>query len=150
VIYLENPERARGLASSVRRALKSTRFMTPTVLLVPVDLVHLKRRDLERLVARARAHPRALVARRLHGGPATPLLLPAHLRPRALALEGDRGLGALFRESPPHGMELLDLHSAAADLDTPAQLRAARTLRALGAGRELRARHGRPAQVRGV
>jgi molybdenum cofactor cytidylyltransferase len=129
---VENRHRDRGLSSSVQRGLDAARF-TRAVLLVPVDLVHLQRRDLERLVARARAHPREVVARRLGAGPATPLIFPQRLRKRARALQGDQGLRELFARVPREAFVTLELPSASADLDTRDDLPTARSFRALAA-----------------
>lgn len=136
-----NADPGRGLASSVRRGLEATRCAR-AVLLIPVDLVHLKQRDIERLVRRWRAHPRRVIARRLEGAPAIPLILPMHLRVHALSLEGDQGLRRVLARRPAAELELLDLPSAASDLDTPADLEAARSLRQLARARTLR-RDGR-------
>jgi len=136
-LCVTNRHHASGLGSSVRRGLDAARHAR-SALLVPVDLVRLSPRDLARLVACARAHPRAVVARRLGGTPATPLILPQRLRKATQALRGDHGLRQVFRRTLMAEVRTLELPSAAADLDTPADLRAARSLRMLATTHHLR------------
>lgn len=126
---ISNPDRASGMASSVRRAIRVARGAR-AVLLMPVDLPHLRQRDLERLIRLWAAHPRRVVANRIeaHGG--TPLILPAHRFGAAVQLAGDTGLRALLAQWPPAEQRLLPMPSAQLDLDTPAQLRRARRRRA--------------------
>ncbi|HLW25203.1 MAG TPA: hypothetical protein VKT22_12660, partial [Steroidobacteraceae bacterium] len=66
------------------------------------------------------------------------LILPQRLRKAAQALRGDHGLRQVFRQTLAAEVRTLELLSAAADLDTPADLRAARSLRMLAATRHLR------------
>jgi CTP:molybdopterin cytidylyltransferase MocA len=138
VIFLPNERRAAGLSSSVRRAIELARY-SPALLLLPVDLAAIRRRDLARLISRWRAHPRRVAARRLGRGGATssaalhsavrhagvPLILPHGLYRRALP-SGDTGLRDWVSALPAHQIILLDLPSASADVDTPQELQAAR------------------------
>jgi molybdenum cofactor cytidylyltransferase len=136
VIFAANPHRAEGLSSSVRRGLSRARFSAATLLL-PVDLAALRRRDIVRLIWRWRARRRCVIARRLGGGDdmprgAVPLILPRWLYSRAQRVTGDIGLRGLVSGLPPSQRILLPLESAALDVDTPQDLRAARRrLRAL-------------------
>jgi molybdenum cofactor cytidylyltransferase len=152
VAFVPNLRRAEGLSSSVRRAIAHSRF-SRAVLLLPVDLPGLQRRDLARLVSRWRAGPRRVAATRLavdeaaprgvapqgnggvrragvrrdgvaHGG--VPLILPRWLYARALHVGGDKGLRDLVGSLPVHQRVLVDLASAAVDIDTPHDLRMAR------------------------
>jgi len=142
VTFVPNLRRAAGLSSSVRRAIAHSRF-SRAVLLLPVDLPGLQRRDLARLVSRWRASPRRVAATRLavdeaaphgvapqgnggvaHGG--VPLILPRWLYARALHVGGDKGLRDLVGSLPVHQRVLVDLASAAVDIDTPHDLRMAR------------------------
>ena len=78
-----------------------------------------------------------MIARRIgrQGGAAragVPLILPRWLYSRALDVTGDIGLRDLIGGLPAPQRVLLDLPSAALDVDTPQDLRAARRrLRAL-------------------
>ena len=138
VIFAANPYRADGLSSSVRRGLRKARFSS-AALLLPVDLAVLRRRDIARLISRWRARRRCVVARRLGGGDDTPrggvpLILPRWHYSRAQCVTGDIGLRDLVGGLPPSQRILLPLVSAALDVDTRQDLRAARRRpRAFGA-----------------
>ncbi|MGC1522152.1 MAG: NTP transferase domain-containing protein [Steroidobacteraceae bacterium] len=138
VSFAPNPRRAEGLASSVRLGLRRARF-SAAVLLLPIDLALLRRRDIHRLISRWRARRRCVVARCVGGGSdmprgAVPLILPRWLYGRAQSVTGDIGLRGLVSELPPSQRILLPLPSAALDIDTPEDLRAVRRRpRALGA-----------------
>jgi len=135
-VFTANPRRAEGLSSSVRRGIALARY-SPALLLLPVDLADLQPRDLARLISRWRAARRCVIARRIgrQGGAAragVPLILPRWLYSRALDVTGDIGLRDLIGGLPAPQRVLLDLPSAALDVDTPQDLRAARRrLRAL-------------------
>ena len=90
VHFVENPQRAQGLSTSVRRGLAAA-YCGAAVLLVPVDLARLQRRDIERLLSRWRGSRRRLVATRFdrHGG--APLIVPRWLQSQALAISGEPG-----------------------------------------------------------
>jgi molybdenum cofactor cytidylyltransferase len=130
VIFAANPHRADGLSSSVRRGLRKARF-SAAALLLPVDLAALRRRDMLRLISRWRGRRRCVIARRLQGADDTarggvPLILPRWLYSRAQGVTGDIGLRGLVSGLPPSERVLLPLASAALDVDTPQDLRAAR------------------------
>ncbi len=130
VIFAPNPRRAEGLSSSVRRGVAQARY-SPALLLLPVDLVNLQSRDLARLISRWRAARRCVIARRIadpRGAPhaGVPLILPRWLYPRALAVTGSVGLRDLIGTLPVQQRVLLNLPSAALDVDTPQELRMAR------------------------
>jgi molybdenum cofactor cytidylyltransferase len=125
VVLVANPQRAKGLASSVRAGLTRSRC-SAGVLLLPVDLADLERRDIARLIARWRGARRRVVARGLEGRAATPLILPRWLYPRALESAGDSGLRGLVRRLPHSLLSLVELPSAAFDVDTAAELARAR------------------------
>ena len=132
--FISNPQRAAGLSSSVRRGIARSRYSS-AALLLPVDLAALRHRDLATLILRWRAQRRFVIARRIGrpGGPwhaGTPLILPRWLYARALGVTGDIGLRDLVGGLPQHQQVLLDLPSAALDVDTPLELcTARRTLR---------------------
>jgi molybdenum cofactor cytidylyltransferase len=143
VVFAVNPRRADGLSSSVRRGIAQARY-SPALLLLPVDLAALRQADLSRLISRWHATRRRVVARFIgarggmardevlreatpHGG--VPLILPRRLYSRALAVTGDIGLRELINGLPAEERVLVDLPSAALDVDTPQDLRAARRRR---------------------
>jgi molybdenum cofactor cytidylyltransferase len=130
VDFAANPRRADGLSSSVRRGIVRCRY-SPALLLLPVDMAALHQRDVARLISRWRAARRCVIARRIgppggtpRGG--VPLILPRWLYARALTVTGDIGLRDLVSGLPAPQRVLLNLPSAALDVDTPPDLRAAR------------------------
>ncbi len=125
VDLVANPHRAGGLSTSVRRGLAAGR-RSAALLMLPVDLAHLQRRDLARMIARWSGARRRVIARRVaeHGG--TPVILPRWLWPRALGIAGDRGLKQLLSELSPVHVTLLPVPSAAWDVDTTQDLARAR------------------------
>jgi len=125
VTFVANLRRIQGLSSSVRRGIAVARY-APAVLLLPVDLGHLKSRELARLIRRWRAAPRGVIARRIGRIGVAPLILPRRLYPRAQRITGDVGLRDLIAQLPAAGRVLVDMPSAASDIDTPQDLKAAR------------------------
>jgi molybdenum cofactor cytidylyltransferase len=125
VHWAVNPRRAQGLSTSVRRGIAGAR-QSRAILLMPADLAELKGRDLSRLVRRWQGAPRRLVARRIEQSGATPLILPRWLYSRALTIEGDVGLREMIGQLPAGRRVLVDLPSAAADIDTLEDLNEAR------------------------
>jgi len=133
VQFAVNRRRAAGLSSSVRRGLAEVRY-SPAVLLLPVDLAALREHDLSRLVSRWRAARRRVTARRVEGPTGSPqggvpLILPRWLYPRARDVLGDQGLRYIVNDLAPQMRVLLHLPSAATDVDTAQDLRAARRRR---------------------
>jgi molybdenum cofactor cytidylyltransferase len=124
-VLVENPVRSEGLSSSVRRGLQKARYEA-AVLLVPMDLAFLERRDIARLIARWRGARRRIAARRIGAEAATPLVLPRRLYQRACGIAGDVGLKSLMRDLPPRDIALVHLPSAAFDVDTAQDLGRAR------------------------
>ena len=125
VIFYVNSRRAQGLSSSVRGGIARARY-APAVLLLPVDLAQLRRAELKRLISRWRGARRCVIARRVTGQGVTPLILPHWLYPRACKLKGDIGLRELVARLPRDTVRLVDLPSAALDIDTERDLKAAR------------------------
>jgi len=125
VIFYVNSRRAQGLSSSVRGGIARARY-APAVLLLPVDLAQLRRAELKRLISRWRGARRCVIARRVTGQGVTPLILPHWLYPRACKLKGDIGLRELVARLPRDTVRLVDLPSAALDVDTERDLEAAR------------------------
>jgi molybdenum cofactor cytidylyltransferase len=122
VDWAVNTRRAQGLSSSVRRGITAARH-SAGILIMPADLANLKGRELKRLVHRWQATPRRLVARRIDRSGGIPLILPRWLYGRALAIDGDVGLRQLIGQLPADQRVLVELPSAAADVDTPDDLR---------------------------
>jgi molybdenum cofactor cytidylyltransferase len=125
VAFVANADRATGLASSVRLGLRRARH-SAGILLLPVDLVDLKRRDVARLIARWHGARRRVAARRVEAHAGAPLILPRWLYARAGELAGDAGLRELVRRLPRRAVSLTDLPSAELDVDTPQDLDRAR------------------------
>jgi molybdenum cofactor cytidylyltransferase len=123
--FIANRGRSHGLSSSVLRGLDRARH-SAAVLLVPVDLVELDRRDIARLIGRWRGARRRVVARRVGVAAGTPLILPHWLIARTRGLTGDKGLRDLVRGFPVDCVSLVDMPSAGADVDTPRDLERAR------------------------
>jgi molybdenum cofactor cytidylyltransferase len=128
VHVVSNAARTGGLSTSVRRGLRAARHASAS-LLVPIDLVHLKRREIARLISRWRGARRRVVARDIDGRPGAPLILPRRLFARALHIRGDTGLRELVRGLPIDELILMDVPSAAFDVDTPRDLARARRCR---------------------
>jgi molybdenum cofactor cytidylyltransferase len=125
VDWAVNTRRAQGLSSSVRRGIAAAR-RSAGILIMPADLANLKGRELKRLVHRWQATPRRLVARRIDRSGGIPLILPRWLYGRALTIEGDAGLRHLVGQLAADQRVLVELPSAAADIDTPDDLHNAR------------------------
>jgi len=125
VVFVENPQRARGQSTSVHAGIKRARY-SAAVLLLPVDLVHLQRRDIARLIARWLGARRRVIARRVRGEAGSPLILPRWLYRHALAVGGDQGLREWVRRLPRQAVSLATLASAQADVDSRADLQGAR------------------------
>ncbi len=125
VRVVENRQSALGLSSSVRLALRHAR-RAAGVLLLPVDLAGLRLKDLARLTSRWRTAPRRVAARRLGDRGVVPLVWPRRLYLAGAELRGDAGLRDWVAGLAAADLALVDMPSAAADVDTPAQLAAAR------------------------
>jgi molybdenum cofactor cytidylyltransferase len=130
VTFVTNLRRGEGLSSSVRRGVARSRFSS-ALLLLPVDLATLQPRDLSRLISRWQASRRRVIARRIGRGGETqrggvPLILPRWLYTRALDVTGDIGLRELVNSVSADQRALVDLPSAARDVDTAEDLSAAR------------------------
>jgi CTP:molybdopterin cytidylyltransferase MocA len=125
VKLLGNRARTAGLASSIQRGLKACQYSS-AVLFLPVDLVHLNRRDTQRLIRRWQGRRRRVVARDVAAGPGSPLILPKWLYPLRAEVSGDRGFRDALRGLHNGAVCLVAMPSAAADVDTAADLREAR------------------------
>ncbi len=125
VVFKVNSQRAQGLSSSVRSGITAARY-SPAVLLLPVDLINLRRRDVLRLLGSWRAARRRVIARRIGRQGGTPIILPRWLYPRGLELKGDIGLREMVNRLPRDAVRLVDMPSAGVDIDTPQDLQAAR------------------------
>jgi molybdenum cofactor cytidylyltransferase len=125
VDFVVNPRRADGMSSSVRCGMARVRFAS-AVLVVPVDLSKLRRRDIERLVHRWRGARRRVAVARLGDHMGAPVILPRWLFRPALRIEGDVGLRELLRRLPAEHLMGVSMRSAQQDIDTRVDLRAAR------------------------
>jgi molybdenum cofactor cytidylyltransferase len=121
VRWAVNRRRAQGLSSSVRAGIAAARH-SAGILIMPADLANLTGRDLKHLVHHWQAAPRRLVARRIDRSGGIPLILPRWLYGRALTIEGDAGLRHLVGHLAAEQRVLVELPSAAADVDTPEDL----------------------------
>jgi molybdenum cofactor cytidylyltransferase len=130
VRFAANPRRAEGLSSSVQRGIAASRYAS-ALLILPVDLASLKYSDLSRLVARWRTARRSVIATRHGGSPrgGVPLILPRWLYARACEVRGDIGLRDLIGGLQRGQRVLLNLPSAALDVDTPRDLETVRRKR---------------------
>jgi molybdenum cofactor cytidylyltransferase len=122
---IENPARASGLSRSVACGIDRC-ICFPAVLLLPVDLASLKSVDLQRLLGRWAGHRRAVIARNQAGRPAIPLILPRRLYGLRLQVRGDVGLQPLLASRADGVVHRVRMASAANDIDTTADLGAAR------------------------
>ena len=125
VDLVANPHRAGGLSTSVRRGLAAG-GRSAALLMLPVDLVHLQRRDLERMIARWSGARRRVIARRVAEYGGTPVILPRWLWARARGIAGDRGLKQLLSELSAAHVTLVPVPSAVRDVDTVQELARAR------------------------
>lgn len=120
-----NRARAEGLASSIHCGLKACRNSS-ALLFLPVDLVNLNRRDVQRLIRRWQGHRRRVVARDIGATPGSPLILPKWLYPLRAEVSGDRGFRDALRNRHYGSVFLVAMPSAAIDIDTDSDLRKAR------------------------
>jgi molybdenum cofactor cytidylyltransferase len=125
VHFVSNAARTDGLSTSVRRGLRAARHAS-ALLLAPIDLARLERREMARLINRWRGARRRVVARAVDGRAGAPLILPRRLFSRALHIEGDIGLKDLMRGLAIDELILMDVPSASFDVDTPRDLDRAR------------------------
>ena len=118
---LGNRARTAGLASSIQCGLKACQFSS-AVLLLPVDLVNLSRRDMQRLIRHWQGHRRRVVARDIDATPGSPLVLPRWLYPLGNAVSGDRGFRDALRNLHHGAVSMVAMPSAALDIDTAGDL----------------------------
>ncbi len=125
VSMLGNRSHTSGLASSIHCGLNACKYSS-AVLLLPVDLVNLDRRDTQRLIRYWQGHRRRVVARDIGAAPGSPLVLPKWLYPLTAEVSGDRGFRHALRNLHNGAVSLVPMPSAAIDIDTPGDLRDAR------------------------
>jgi len=123
--FAVNPRRADGMSSSVRQGIAQVRCAA-AVLVLPVDLVGLRRRDIARLVHRWRGARRRVAVSRFGTHLGAPLVLPRWLFTPALRIEGDVGLRELVRHLPAEHLMCVSMRSVQRDIDTGLDLRSAR------------------------
>ena len=120
-----NPDRALGLSSSVRLGIAKSRY-APAILFLPVDMIDLASADLKRLVRARQSAGRRVIARRIGTRGAAPMILPRRFYALASGIAGDVGLRWLTGQLAADNILLIDMPSAARDIDTPQDLGAAR------------------------
>ena len=126
VEFVLSRRRSQGLSASVKSALFRAQY-SAAMLILPVDLAWLERREIARMIARWRSSRRVVVARHTGGQWAgAPLVLPRRLYPEAWRIGGDFGLRRLVNDLPKNEVKLLAVPSATLDVDTPQDLRRAR------------------------
>jgi molybdenum cofactor cytidylyltransferase len=125
VDFAVNARRADGMSSSIRRGIARARCAS-AVLVVPVDLVRLRRRDIARLVHRWRGARRRVAVSRFGTHKGAPLILPRWLFLAALRIEGDVGLREVLRRLPAEHLMSVSMRPAQEDIDTAPDLRSAR------------------------
>jgi molybdenum cofactor cytidylyltransferase len=128
VFWVANARRSLGLSSSVVSGLRAARCSSGTLFL-PVDLPHLSRADIARLASRWCGSKRRVAANSVAGRASTPLILPRFLYGQAQRISGDRGLRELVAGLSPDQRIIVELPSAARDVDTPQDLNDARRRR---------------------
>lgn len=125
---VENPDPARGLASSLRLGLEAVGRAVPpagAALIVLADQPRLRSATIARLVEMwhrtgRSVRPRYALAPEV---PGHPVLLDRAAWPEAMRLDGDHGLAPLFRAFPEL-LTTVDVPGANPDVDAPEDLRA--------------------------
>ncbi len=130
-----NPDPERGQTSSVQCGIAALPPIARATLVWPVDHPLVSPDDVRAITTRAAAHPEATVVLPTHAGRnGHPVLLARALFPRLLALAPETPLRNLVRgERERTSFVERPTDAILRDLDTPADLAAARRL--LGAGR---------------
>jgi CTP:molybdopterin cytidylyltransferase MocA len=119
---VRNPAPERGLASSLGVGLTSLSLDVDAALVALGDQPRLRPEVVREVVGAWRRTGRPIaVARYPRDGAPNPVLLDRSMFERALALEGDRGMGPLIRSSPDLVTEVA-VAGDNPDVDTPADL----------------------------
>ena len=120
---LDNPDWASGLAASVRLAAEALHGRSESTLFAGVDQCRLEPAHLAGLLA-AGDGVHDVVSRYDRESFGIPALVTARTLALAETLEGDRGFGRIWKQSPER-LRFEEAPELAFDLDTPAQLRTA-------------------------
>jgi CTP:molybdopterin cytidylyltransferase MocA len=117
---IEVPDRAEGMAASLRAGARAAAAQNATALLVLLpDLPEIEAADLLRFVEAHRAAPEAVWrATAEDGRPGHPVLIPARLFPALAALRGDAGARGVLAGEEVRPLPLSGVR-AVTDLDTP-------------------------------
>ncbi len=116
------PDRASGMAASIRRGVAALPKGTPAVMILPGDMPDLQTDDLMALVQAAQNAPDAIIrATTSDGTPGHPVIFPADLFAQLQSVSGDQG-GRLVVRAHKHRVQTHALPDTRAlcDLDTPA------------------------------
>ena len=114
---VQNPVPAEGMASSIRTGIQAVPLESDAALLMTVDQPGVDVTLLRGLMDLASADPSRPVACSYADTVGVPAVLPRHLFPELLALQGDQGAKALLLRE---GAATLPFPQGADDLDTPA------------------------------
>jgi len=131
VAFAYNADFAEGLASSLKAGIAALPSAVAGALVVLGDMPGIEARLLDRLIDAFAANPGALAAAPFQAGRrGNPVLLSAALFAAVDRLDGDEGARALLRGIDPSRIAAVEVSedAAAFDVDTPADLDAARNL----------------------
>ena len=118
VTAVRNPQWHEGLATSLAAGLDGVSQTAAATLIMLVDQAMLDAADLARLAVCWRRRPGRPAAARYHGHAGVPAIIPRRWFKELSALEGDIGARRLLRQIGD--LSLVDMPSAAFDVDTPA------------------------------
>lgn len=123
------PDAAEGMGHSLSAAVRAVPAGRD-VLVVLADMPEIGTTEMARMLEEAAAHPGAVLrATSADGRPGHPVLFPARLRPRLLALSGDTGARDILKGETLRKVALPG-EAALTDLDTPEAWDAWRAARA--------------------
>jgi len=127
VTVVRNPEWESGMAGSLRCGV-TTLGQVAGALIMVCDQPLVSGADLARLAEQWRNRPGRMAASRYGQTLGVPAIFPAAMFPALLDLQGDEGARKLLRGDPDIG--IVDIPSAATDIDTPADWAALQQLAA--------------------
>lgn len=123
---IDNPDWRDGLSSSLRAAARALAGHAGPVLLCGCDQPALEATHLAALLSGAAISASGCAATLHAGTPGIPAVVPGRWFAEAEGVQGDAGFGARLRALPRETLFLLDAPELAFDVDTDADLRAAR------------------------
>jgi CTP:molybdopterin cytidylyltransferase MocA len=120
VNWVQVPDRAEGMAASLRAGLAAMPDRLAGVMILPADMPEIDAPDLRALIDAFRADPGIWQATAEDGTPGHPVLFPADLLDELRIVKGDRGGRAVIEAHPDRLKQLaLPGRRALIDLDTP-------------------------------